>query len=192
MTLREELYNMLIENKELTIKEIRFCAEYLVNGLNATKAYLSIYFDNNMEKYGIAAVKATNLLKNGNIKAVVNKVNNEWLKDKREEFERRIINRLEKKAFYDPADFITKTGLPAFDDLKDLPSDLRHCITGVTTKFIGRSSKPSLEVSLTDQYKALEMLAKYITLFKEDITVQHGLTEETEKMLEKIFNENKD
>ncbi len=50
---------------ELTIKQQLFCDEYLINGFNGTKAYLSVY--KNVKNENTAAVNASNLLRNPNI-----------------------------------------------------------------------------------------------------------------------------
>ena len=188
--LGEDLVNKLETDKKLTIKQIRFCAEYLINGFIGVRAYM-VAFDLPESKYASAKVLSHRLLTKVNIKNVLKKLNNEWLDNKKEIFERKIIGILDKEAFYDPFDFINKAGFPAFKNKEDIPKDLRPCITGIKTKFIGLSSKPSIEIKLADRYKALELLGKYINLFKEDINVHHGLSEEAEKKLEKIFNDNK-
>jgi hypothetical protein len=186
--LGEDIYNQLIESKEVTLKEIRCIAEYLTNGFNKTMAYLKTFYDNDLKKYDCSRTLGSRLFAKVNIKKVIDKLNNNWLKDKKDELENRIINRLEKKAFYDPSIFFTKHGLPAFEDIKDLPEDLRHGIKSIKTKFIGISKKPSLEIELADQDKALDKLAKYMTLFKSDIEINNiNIDPDKIKKLESIF-----
>ena len=190
--LGKDLYTQLIEAKQLTIKEIRFCAEYLVNGLNGTRAYLLVYYDNDESKYNASSVESHKLLRKTKIKEVIIKVNNEWLESKKMSYERKIIDSLEKKAFYDPATFITKNGLPAFDNFEDIPKNLRHCITGIVTRVSGNKKNRTVrqEIKLTDQHKALEMLGKYMTLFKEDININlNKMDPEASENLKRIFGE---
>ena len=47
----EALYKELIDKKLLTIKQLRFCAEYLSNDFNGTRAYM-VAFNIPEEKYG--------------------------------------------------------------------------------------------------------------------------------------------
>lgn len=186
--LGEDIYNKLIDTEEVRIIDIRCIAEYLTNGFNKTMAYLKVFYNNDMSKYDSASTMGARLFGRVGIKKIVNKLNNNWLKDKKDELENRIINRLEKKAFYDPSIFFTKHGLPAFEDIKDLPEDLRHCIKSIKTKFIGISKKPSLEIELADQDKALDKLAKYMTLFKSDIEINNiNIDPDKIKKLESIF-----
>ena len=53
---------------KLTIPRKRFADEYLANGENATKAYLSVFSTNN---YGSAAVSANRLLKRPDVKSYI-------------------------------------------------------------------------------------------------------------------------
>jgi hypothetical protein len=191
--LGEDLYKELIEAKELTIKEIRFCAEYLTNGFNATRAYLVVYYDNDETKYAAANANCHRLIVRDSIKDVIAKLNNEWLGGQKAILENKIINRLTKKAFYDPSIFIKKNGLPAFENFEDIPEDLRHCIAGIKTNISGGIGKRSVkqEIKLVDQYKALDMLAKYLELFHPDINVNNyvSIPEDKASKLAEIFGE---
>jgi hypothetical protein len=188
--LGKSLYNELKESKELTGKEILFIAEYLTNNLQQTKAYLKVYCNNDKSKYGLSGVESHKLLKKPKIKSAIAKVLDEWLGSKKLKLEYEIINRLYKRAFYDPFLFINPDGSPTFKKKEDIPEKWRCCIEGIETKAYGKDATTKITtIRLVDQDKALDKLAKYITLFKENIEVTHTMTDETENLLKKVYDE---
>ena len=185
--LGKDLYTQLKEEKNLTLKQIKFVGEYLSNGLNQTRAYLTVYYKGNESKYASANAQAPKLLVNVSIKEAIKTVLDLWLGATKLKLEQKIIDSLYREAFYDPSMFITETGAPKFKKLEDIDVEWRPCIVGIETKSYGKDAvRDHTVVKLADRRKAREELSKYIELIKgSDISV--GLTDETLQRLAHTF-----
>ncbi len=83
-----------------------------------------------------------------------------------------IIERLKSLADACPVDLyeLDAEGLPRID-LKKLTPDLRRALTGYSVKRDGY-----IEISVADKLKALDMLAKHLGMYQDQVNVQGELT----------------
>lgn len=173
----------------LTLGEARFVAEYLTNGFNATKAYMTAVNARCTRKY--AGAKGAALLQKSETKQAISRYMAAWLGEKKEKLEVGIISVLWARAFYDPANFINPDGSPRFESWDQIPKDWRTAVDGIETKFYGKDADRSITtMKLADRERSLEKLARYISLFAAD-QVDHNLnmSAETENKLIRIFRE---
>lgn len=83
-----------------------------------------------------------------------------------------IVSRLKSLADANPVDLysLDEEGLPRID-LKKLTPDLRRALTGYSVKRDGY-----IEISVADKLKALDMLAKHLGMYQDQVNVQGELT----------------
>lgn len=148
----------------------RFIDEYLID-LNITRAYASVY---NVKSNEVAAASGSRLL--GNVKV------QEYLLSKRDELRKstqvtqeRVILELACIAFAQSPDFINiietvKNGKKGqkivIKDLEGLTEEQKKAISKV--KYTSRG----IEIILHDKLKALELLGKYLGLFKDKVEIE--------------------
>ena len=162
----------------MTPKQERFVAEYLANGLNATKAAISAGYS---EK--TAQVQGSRLLSNVMVAAAVEGKTNQ-LMGKLEVTSELVVQEIAKLAFFDPRKLFNDDGsmkliseiddhsaaaLAGFDvcELFDGTGDQKHAY-GLLKK-----------VKLADKSRNLEMLGRYFKLFtgdKDDLDVERITT----------------
>ena len=142
-------------SKKLTPKQKRFCQEY-VTDLNATQAAIRTGYS---EK--TAEVQGSTLLRNPKVKKEIERLKAKRA-DKVEIKSEDVLRRL--KEYYD-AD-ISKFMNLTFDEVKELPLELRRMISG----FKKTISKYGItyEISFIDKMKALEMINRHIGFYEKD------------------------
>lgn len=163
--------------KNLSLQHARFVVLY-ANYLNATKAYLEVYPDN---EYASAGVSASRLLKDARIKEALN-----------EEFKLRampkyeILNRLEAIAKIDINQFTDDFGNLDFAKLKE--AGLTYMIKGISDTKFGKN------FILHDQADALKTLAKIVNLYDDKAEVNVNINNEisAEDKLNERINTAKD
>jgi phage terminase small subunit len=164
----------------LTPKQTRFVAEYLANGLNATKAAISAgYSAKTAESQG------SRLLSNVKVAAELGKKAEKAL-DKLDFSVERVMKEVARLAFFDPANLFEADG--SLKSIKDIDEDTRSVIAGleVTELFGGDGEQKHAygllkKVKISDRRAALDMLMRYHSLYKDKVehtgavTLQHDI-----------------
>lgn len=164
--------------KALSNNQKLFCQEYLKSGMNGTKAYLKVY-SKSCKKEETARVNASRLLTNANILEYI------------EELQKKV----EEKAVVSIEDIVNELSIIAFGDRTEIakvcsenildPETNRvlgvrtHLDITDTDKLSANAKKivsgykltqAGISVESCDKMKALELLGKYLGMFKDDGT----------------------
>jgi phage terminase small subunit len=150
----------------LTPKQERFVAEYLANGLNATKAAIDAgYSERTAESQG------SRLLRNVKVAALIGgktKIRMEKLEITAD----RVLQELAKLAFFDPRKFFNSDG--SAKQVTDLDDDTAMALAGmeVFELFEGAGEQKhayglSKKFRLADKGQNLERLGKHLKLFTD-------------------------
>lgn len=149
-----------------------FCQEYLKLGMNGTQAYLKVY--KSCKKEETAMANASRLLRNAKVK--------EYIKELQEKVEEKaivsvedIVKELTAIAFTDRTKIskmvtkekqLEKTTLVYkaidFPDTDTLDNETKKVIAGY------KQTQSGLAVETYDKMKALELLGKYLGMFKDE------------------------
>lgn len=143
---------------KITVKQTQFAEHYVANGGNATAAYIAAGYS--VHSQGAAGVEGHKLLKNPNIRALVDKlqedISTETLTEVKE-----ILRENRAIAFSNILDVIEiseKTHEISIKDLSKIPEETAKAIQEITTQTTKTGSL--LKVKMHDKMRALEMLAK--------------------------------
>jgi hypothetical protein len=184
----KDLYFKLKKEK-VKLSHIKFVVEYLNNGMNAGQAYLKHVAKKPDITMDTAYTNGCLLLRNPKIREALRIVITDWLEEKRGKLEKELIDVLYRRAFYDISIFQNENG--EFKELEDIPNEWRCCVDGVEKKYYGKDATTSVIIlKLADRDRAIDKLDKYIQMTKE-LSVDVGLTKDTVKSLDEIFNQNK-
>ena len=151
-----------------------FCQKYLELGMNGTQAYLSVY--KNVKKEATARTNASRLLTNANIQEYIEELQ-EKVEEKSVVTIKDIVNELVVIAFTDR----TKISKSITEEI-DIPEQNRKLrlpdivltdtdkLTEKEKKVIAgyKKTKNGMTVETYDKIKALELLGKYLGMFKEE------------------------
>lgn len=178
-----------LQDLKLKPKEILFIALYVSNNFKGTQAYIDATKVKGKERsYGAMAVRASVLLGKDRVKAGVRLILDVLLGEKKVNLDKKIIETLEKRAFYDPQMFFRADGTPAFDNWEAIPEEWRCVVDSLERKYYGKDASTSVIVmKLADKDVALDRLSKYITLYKDSTEVEHKMSDETIKKLQEVF-----
>lgn len=178
----------------------QFCHEYLKLGMNGTQAYLKVY--KNVKKEDTASVNASRLLRNAKVKEYI-----EELQSKAEEKAivtiEDIVKELTAIAFTDRTKISMMNKKTASlesgksIDYEDVVFALTASLDEKTKKVIAgyKKGKYGISVETYDKLKALELLGKYLGMFKEsntnvNITIPQQYANLTEEELRKLASDN--
>lgn len=160
--------------KSLSNQQKLFCQEYLKLGMNGTQAYLNVY--KSVKKETTARTNASRLLTNANVQ--------DYIKDLQRKIEEKavvtiedIVNELSVIAFADRTEIVRYREKITKDEITG--QETRYCITDITPtdnlsvdakKIIAgyKKSTAGVNVETYDKMKALELLGKYLGMFKDD------------------------
>lgn len=153
-----------------------FCQKYLELGMNGTQAYMTVY--KNVKKEATARTNASRLLTNANIQ--------EYIKELQEKVEEKavvtiedIVKELTAIAFADRTK-ISKMNKKKMKlesgteiDYEDVEFELTENLDEDTKKVISgyKKGKFGLSVETYDKLKALELLGKYLGMFKDEAPI---------------------
>ena len=150
-----------------------FCQEYLKLGMNGTQAYLNVY--KTCKKEETAMASASRLLRNVKVKEYI-----EELQSKVEEKAEDIVNELSAIAFTDRTKISQnvrnkiltqeENGIKKeyyedniiFTETKDLDDKTKKVIAGY------KKTQSGFAIETYDKMKALELLGKYLGMFKDE------------------------
>lgn len=151
-----------------------FCQEYLKLGMNGTQAYLNIY--KSCKKESTAMTNASRLLRNAKVQ--------EYIKELQEKVEEKavvtiedIVNELSIIAFGDRTEIAKYTETINKDPVKG--TETKYCGIDITItdklsvnakKLISgyKQNANGINVETYDKMKALELLGKYLGMFKDE------------------------
>lgn len=163
--------------KSLSNNQKLFCQEYLKLGMNGTQAYLKVY--KSCKKEETARANASRLLTNANIQEYINELQEE-VKEKAVVSIEMIVDELTAIAFTDrtkiSANVRNRILLQEEDGTKkeyfennvifretsELDERTRKVIAGY------KKTQSGFAVETYDKMKALELLGKYLGMFKDD------------------------
>lgn len=152
-----------------------FCQEYLKLGMNGTQAYMKVYKSCNKEE--TAKANASRLLTNANIR----------------EYIKMLQNKVEEKAVVKIEDIVNELSVIAFGDRSEIAKvESEDIVDPETNKVLGvrthlnitdtdklsnnakkiisgyKMTQAGISVESCDKMKALELLGKYLGMFKDD------------------------
>lgn len=151
-----------------------FCQKYLELGMNGTQAYLNVY--KSVKKEATARTNASRLLTNANI----------------QEYIRELQEKVEEKAVVTIEDIVKELSVIAFGDRTEIAkykeeidkdpitgNETRYCRVEITaTDKLSENAKKMIagykrnavgvNVETYDKMKALELLGKYLGMFKDE------------------------
>lgn len=160
--------------KELTTKEKMFVHYWLNNHFNATKAAIDAKYSKKT-----AGVIGSENLKKPYIKEYIDSVIGEVIKDQKRALEARLLDLYQVRAFYDPKDVISDSG-ELIKPLEEL-GQLSKCIEGIETEeevITEKLRKPAkVKIKLCNRERAMELLAKYMSMMTEKVDVTHEYKE---------------
>lgn len=166
----------------LTNNQMRFCQEYIKLGMNGTQAYLKVY--KNCKKENVARANASRLLTYDNIQRYISE-----LQDK-----------VEQKAVVKIEDIVNELYAIAFVDRTKIAKNVRNQILleeengtsktyyennvvfaetdeldPTTKKVIAgyKKTQSGFAVETYDKVKALELLGKYLGMFRETVEISN-------------------
>jgi len=154
-----------------------FCQEYIKLGMNGTQAYMKVY--KTCKKENVARVNASRLLTKANIQEYIKELQNK-VEDKTIVKIEDIVNELAIIAFTDR----TKISQSITEEI-DIPEQNRKLrlpdiiltdtdkLTEKEKKVIAgyKKTKNGMTVETYDKMKALELLGKYLGMFKDESPV---------------------
>lgn len=154
-----------------------FCQEYLKLGMNGTKAYMKVY--KTCKKEETARTNASRLLTNANIQEYISELQSK-VEDKAIVKIEDIVNELYVIAFGDRTEIAKISNEDIVDnDTKKVIGVRTHLDITDTDKLSDNAKKiitgykvtqAGISVESCDKMKALEMLGKYLGMFKDDST----------------------
>lgn len=149
---------------KLTKKQEIFCIEH-VKGGNASAAYRLAYNTENMTNESIK-VKASELLKNGNVTVTIDVLKKRAKKIILDKFDYDIKKLFKKLISWLEAD-ITQTINVSPEELKNLPKDIRQLIVNYkhTKLKLDNGAKETIELKFVSKEKAAEMMAKHLGFY---------------------------
>ncbi len=163
--------------KPLTPRQARFVEEYLID-LNATQAAIRAGYSE-----ATANREGSRLLSNADIAAIIATAMTKR-SEKTDITAERVLREIAAMAFYDPGDLMIDTeageddppaavvdgrviyGLRGPADIKRLPGNLRRAIVGW-----GWDRNQNFTVKLADKSKALDQLARHLSLYNDKLEV---------------------
>ncbi len=160
------------QKTKLTIKEKTFIREYCKD-FNGTRAAIKAGYSK--KSAGVIASQNLNRL---NIKLQIKEYLNSILGQYKDTLEYEIINTYKVLAFYNPDDIIDKNGLLKVTDLSKL-GELSKCIKGIETKYNSNGDKQVI-IKLADREQALDKLAQYMSLLKQEIKIEQNINNKIE------------
>jgi phage terminase small subunit len=151
----------------MTLKQDRFVAEYLANGLNATQAAVAAgYSERTAQQQG------SRLLLNAEVAAAVSGKTAQ-LMDKLEITADMVLQEIGKLAFFDPIHLLDSDG--SVKQIHEIEARHRVSIAGfeVCELFEGSGEQKHAfglmkKVKLVDKTRNLDMLCRYFKMYKED------------------------
>lgn len=150
---------------KLTKNQQLFCQEYLKMGMNGTKAYMKVY--KNCKKEETAMASASRLLGNVKVKEYISELQSK-VEEKAIVTIENIVDELAAIAFID------RTGISNIDNnyvkmtnTDDLTKNQKKVIASY------KETKYGVAVETYDKLKALELLGKYLGMFKETVKIEN-------------------
>lgn len=153
--------------RALTPNQARFVSEYLID-LNATQAAIRAGYT---EKG--ATVRGAELLVNLKVQAAIQKAMRE--RESRMEVKAdQVVGELRRVAFFDPgALFDLDKPTLTFKSLKDIPADVRRCISSMKIRRLEGDAEV-IEVKFADKMAALRLLGQHLGMFDSDQGGENG------------------
>lgn len=151
--------------KKLTLKQEKFCHEYVKNGGNASDAYRSAYDTKNMKSATVNR-KAAELMSDGKITARIEEL--QKAAQKRTEITiDRVLKEIAAIAFVDAYEIWDDEG--NMKPISQIPESARRAIVGLEKKVVvGQSVEETLKAKLADKNAALEKLMKHLGGYERD------------------------
>ena len=148
---------------EISNKDKRVIAEYLINGNNQTRAWMEVY---PKCSYTTARVKASQFFAKDNIKLAVSTYLENIFGGKTNDLKDLIFNQHKRILEIEATDLFYDNG--EAKPLKEIPFDVRQLIQGVEVKVYGKDANvEKLVYTIPDKNKSRDFLAKYIRMIDD-------------------------
>lgn len=158
---------MAKSGQKLTVKQERFCLEYVANGGNASEAYRTAY-DTSASASTIGP-KSCNMLKQDKIRARVDQLLGEEearIKRKYQLDQDRVIKEYVRLAFADTRKIFNEDG--SIKNITDIDDDTAAAIGGVEIFEGPIDGQRRTKLKMLDKRQPLQDIAKMLGMFRED------------------------
>ena len=151
--------------KKLTLKQEKFCQEYVKNGGNASAAYRASYDTKRLKQESVNRL-AYELMQNIKITSRIESL--QKAAQKRTEITiDRVLKEIAAIAFVDASDIWDDDG--NMKPISQIPESARRAIVGLEKKVVvGQSVEETLKAKLADKNAALEKLMKHLGGYERD------------------------
>lgn len=163
----------------LTNNQRLFCQEYIKLGMNGTQAYMKVY--KSCKKEETAMASASRLLRN----------------DKVQDYISELQDKVEAKAIVTIEDIVNELSIIAFGDRTEIAKVSSEVVLDEDNKVVGvktrlditdtdklskeakkivsgyKMTQAGISVESCDKMKALELLGKYLGMFKEKVEIEN-------------------
>jgi len=154
-----------MKKRKLTLKQEKFCLEYVKNGGNASDAYRAAYNAKKMKPETVNR-KAAELLSNGKITARIEDLQKAARKRNEISLDR-VLKEIAAIAFVDPSDIWDDDG--NMKPIGQIPEHARRAIVGLEKKVVtGASFEETIKAKLADKNAALDKLMKHLGGYEKD------------------------
>ena len=151
--------------RKLTLKQEKFCREYIKNGGNASDAYRAAYNTDRLKTESVNRL-AFDLLHNIKIASRIEALRKAAQKRNDISLDR-VLKEIAAVAFVDPSDIFQADG--TLKPLDDMDEKSRRAIAGIKRKEVtGDTSEVTIEAKLLDKLSALEKLMKHLGGYERD------------------------
>lgn len=159
---------------ELNERQEAFCREYVANGFNATAACIKAGYSEDS-----AAVQGSQNLRNPKIKERIEELMKDSVKRAKASADD-VFQFASNAAFFDLGEFFEVEGaivtLKGDNKLSDVPKEIRQLIQSIKPKKTAYGE--TVEIVFVDKMKALDMLARFHSMYNDKLEVTSKLTEE--------------
>ncbi len=159
---------------ELTQQQDQFCREY-PKDFNGQKAAIRSKYSKRT-----AAAQASRLLKNVKVQERIEYYKKQALRTAEITIEQ-VLQELKILGFSDITDIFTeKKSIVMLDDIKKLPPEVKRAIRSLEL------DGAKLKIKFHSKDRSLELLGKYLSMFKENVNIEAGLKGDNELIIKVI------
>jgi len=173
-----------VDDLGLSVKEIRFVAEYCTNNFDAPAAMKAAKLVSDSVPTTELKLRAMELLNRQNILSAVNRFISSELDPYRDKLSYQILTSMQARAFYDPSTFFLPDGTAR--ELDVIPQNMRQAIDSVEVKHYGKDGNVLETVyKLADKPQAIKSLLELLN--RKVANEDESMNTSTRARLDEIF-----